>query len=379
MSLLKPSVLMLTAAVGVVGSNSLVLGPIATVVGQSFGASASDVLVASAAYGIAVAVSALTLAPQVDRIGAGRVTVLALGLMALALTLTALAPGVPMLVAAQLLAGLAAGAALPAIYSLSAEVADPGREAETLGLVLTGWTLALVAGVSLAGPVADFIHWRAVFAGLAALALLMSVALHVRLAGRGAPMDGRRTSPLTALGTPGILPGLFGVAAFMTAFYGVYTYLGPHVQTVLGRSAAMTGLLTLSYGAGFGLAVPLDRMVDRLGPARMAPVLLFTLVGVYVALAAAMGSFAALVAMCFVWGLVNHAAMTLLVARLSALAPSRRGAILGLYSATTYLCMALGVALFRPLYEGWGLAAAALLSALCILPAALQSFGSRRS
>lgn len=379
MSLLKPSVIILTAAVGVVGSNSLMLGPIATAVANSFaGAGASDVLMASAAYGLATAFSALTLAPQVDRIGAGRVAVLALLVLAAALVASAMATSVPLLIAAQLVAGLAGGAALPSIYSLSAEVADQGREAETLGVVLSGWTIALVAGASLAGPVAEYLHWRATFAGLGVFALIAATVLHIRLRGRGAPVDGKTTSPLVALQTPGIVPALIGVAAFMIAFYGIYTYLGWHVQGVLGYSTAMTGLLTLSYGIGFGLAVPLDRVIDRMGAVRMAPVLLFTLAGVYVVLALVMQSFALLIALCFVWGLVNHMAMTLIVSQLSALAPSRRGAILGLYSATTYLCVAGGVAVFRPIVEHFGLSMAAFVSALCILPAALQSLQRHR-
>ncbi|WP_316013448.1 MFS transporter [Roseobacter sp. HKCCA0434] len=373
MAVLRPVPLLLTAAVGVVGANSLVLGPIAPVVAGNLGSETGAVLTASAGYGLAVAVSALTLAPQVDRIGAGRVVVLSLVMLALALMLSAAAPTVAILVPAQVLAGIAAGAALPAIYSLASEVAHPGEEAATLGLVLTGWTLALVAGVSVAGPVSEYLHWRIVYIALAVLGVLICLGLQIRLRGRGAPIDGRTVSPLVALGTPGIRPALFGVATFMMAFYGLYTWIGPHVQLVLERSAAATGLIPLSYGSGFGLAVLLDRVIDRMGAARMAPRILFLLTGIYLGLALSVGSFWPLVAVCFAWGLVNHLAMTLLVARLSALDPARRGAILGLYSATTYICVAIGVTLFRPIFESYGLGAAAAVSALCILPAAMQA------
>ncbi|QPH56196.1 MFS transporter [Pontivivens ytuae] len=375
--MLTPTILLLTSAVGVVGANSLMLGPIATTVAESFpGADAARVLQAASAYGLATALSALGLAPQVDRIGAGRVVLLALATLAVALAGAMLAIGVGMLIGAQVLAGLAAGAALPAIYSLTAEVALKGREAETLGIVLTGWTLALVAGVSLAAPISDFVHWRAVFGLLAGFAALIATALALRLE-RGSGAPGHRTSPLAALRVPGIGAGLVGVAGFMIAFYGVYTWLGPHVQQVLGRSTALTGLLPLAYGIGFGLAVPLDRMVDRWGSARMRPIVLAILVGVYVALALGMGAFWVLVALCLVWGLVNHVAMTLIVGGLTQLDPARRGAIMGLYSATTYLCVAVGVSGFRPIYEGFGLATAAVVSALCLIPALVQSL--RRS
>jgi DHA1 family inner membrane transport protein len=41
------------------------------------------------------------------------------------------------------------------------------------------------------------------------------------------------TSPLTALRVPGVPGVLINVAAFMTAFYGLYSYLGPHISETL--------------------------------------------------------------------------------------------------------------------------------------------------
>ncbi|TGR92549.1 MFS transporter, partial [bacterium M00.F.Ca.ET.191.01.1.1] len=91
----------------------------------------------------------------------------ALLLLALALAASALAPTVSALVAAQLFAGIAAGVAMPAIYASSAAIAPPGRESGTIGVVLTGWTLSMVAGVSLSAVLADLSHWRAGFAAVA--------------------------------------------------------------------------------------------------------------------------------------------------------------------------------------------------------------------
>jgi len=86
-----------------------------------------------------------------------------------------------MLCIAQAAAGLCAGVALPAIYGLAADVGPNGRESETLGKVLTGWTLSLVAGVSLSAVVSDLVGWRAVYAVLAIGAAALALAI-----GRGA-------------------------------------------------------------------------------------------------------------------------------------------------------------------------------------------------
>lgn len=46
-----------------------------------------------------------------------------------------------------------------------------------------------------------------------------------------------------------------------------------------------------------------------------------------------------MVTLAAVWGLINHATMTALMHRLTLLSTRKRGAVLGLYSATTYACV----------------------------------------
>ncbi|MGL6251053.1 MAG: MFS transporter, partial [Billgrantia desiderata] len=144
-------VLLLTAASAVIGANSLALSPIAATVAASFpGRNAADVVTAAALYGLATACSALLLASLSDRIGAERALTRALLVLSASLGAAALSPALWTLIVAQALAGLAAGVALPAIYTLTAQVAEKGRESQTLSFVLTGWTLSLVVGVGLA-------------------------------------------------------------------------------------------------------------------------------------------------------------------------------------------------------------------------------------
>lgn len=129
-----PPILLLTASVALVGSNSLSLGPIAVSVAASFpGRTAADVMIASALFGAGTAVSALTLAAVVDRVGLARSLVAALTVLSLAMLATTLAPTLGWLRAAQAVAGLATGVALPATYGLAAETAPPGQGSAYLG------------------------------------------------------------------------------------------------------------------------------------------------------------------------------------------------------------------------------------------------------
>ncbi|RWL20783.1 MULTISPECIES: MFS transporter [Mesorhizobium] len=360
---------LLTGCIAVIGSNSLVLGPIAPAVAASFTTSVPAVMIASAAFGLGTSASALFLARYIDRLGARRMLQGALLLLAIALVSSAAAPTVTTLVAAQLLAGIAAGVAMPAIYASSAAIAPPGRESGTIGVVLTGWTLSMVAGVSLSAVLADLVHWRAVFAAVAVLAALALTGLTLTSLS-DVRKSGPAPTPLGALAVPGIVPLLVACGAFMTAFYGVYGYLGDHLHNGLGRPVSANGLAALAYGAGFGMAALLDGVIDRLGARRVMPFAYLLVAVVYVALAAAGGSFHLTIAMVAAWGLANHLGLNVLVMRLSALDPARRGTIMGLNSAVTYLAVFVGTTAFGPLYSSFGFAASAVVAALLMLVAA---------
>ncbi|TPK42388.1 MFS transporter [Mesorhizobium sp. B2-5-4] len=360
---------LLTGCIAVIGSNSLVLGPIAPAVAVSFATSVPTVMTAAAAFGLGTSASALFLARHIDRVGARRMLQAALLLLALALVASAAAPTVAALVAAQLVAGIAAGVAMPAIYASAAAIAPPGRESGTIGVVLTGWTLSMVAGVSLSAVLADLVHWRAVFA---AVALLATLALG-GLSASSLP-DVRKTgpapSPFEAFGIPGIVPLLVACGAFMTAFYGVYGYLGDHLHSGLGQAVSANGLAALAYGTGFGTAVLFDGIIDRLGARRVMPFAYLLVAMIYVAIATTSDSYGLTLAMMAVWGLANHFGLNVLVMRLSALDPSRRGTIMGLNSAVTYLAVFVGTTGFGPLYSGFGFAACAMVAAVLMLVAA---------
>lgn len=373
------NVLLLTGSIAVIGANSLVLSPIAASVARSFaGVDAAGVMTAAAVYGLATAFSALTLAARVDRIGAERALLWALLVLVVALTGAALAPSLALLCLAQGLAGLAAGIALPAVYTLTAQVAEKGRESETLGIVLTGWTLSLVAGVSLSALLADVLHWRGVFAGLALLAVGLALGVMRRRDWGEAVRGAEATSPLTALRVPGIAAALMNVAAYMTAFYGLYNYLGSHLGGALQLPTAFAGLATFAYGTGFGMAALLGRLVDRCGMALASIGAFISLALVYLGLAISADVPTVLLALCVVWGLANHVGLNLIVRRLTELDPRQRGAIMGLYSAITYLCVFVGALAYRPLFEQFGFAACALVSAGCIAPALGWALGFRR-
>ncbi|CUH89030.1 Inner membrane transport protein YdhP [Phaeobacter sp. CECT 5382] len=362
------SVLILMSAIGIIGSNSLLLSPLVLAVGADLAASPAGVIQAASSYGLGVAAAALTLAPLGDRIGAGRLLRLALLALTAGLTASAAAPNLWGLILAQGFCGLAGGAALPSIYSLAALIAPKGREARTVGLVLTGWTLSMVLGVSLSAWVADLAGWRLVYLALATLAAVLWLSSD-GLA-RIKAMHSQPSSLLTALRVPGIKRGLLAASLLMLGFYISYFFTGAHITLGLGRSTAEAGLLPLFYGIGFGLAVLFDPLLDKLGLTRATPPIFVLITLTYLGMGAVADSYGLLLAMSLIWGIFQHLGLNLLVARLTALDPSQRGAIMGLYSTVTYLCVFAAPFAGGLVFAPWGLLGCLAVSAgLCLLEA----------
>lgn len=371
----KP-IALLTAAIAVVGANSMVLAPITGAVSRDIGGDPADIVRAAAAYGLTTAVSAIFLAPRADVIGANKALYQAVIIILVSMIASVLSPSLWALTAAQAVGGIGAGMAIPAIYALAPQLGPKGQEKRSMGLVLSGWTLALVGGVAGSGFLAEWAGWRAVYTVLAIAIIGVFIAMH-RIDLRVDLSTARATSPLTALRVPGITGALFAAGTFMLGFYGTYAFIGAHVHDALGLGTDWAGVVTLLYGTGFGLAALVDKYVDRL-PQRQAGVLCFSgLVVVYVAQAAFGAAFAPLAMIALIWGIVQHLGLNFVVSRLAALDATQRGAVLGLNSAVTYLAVTGGAIAFRPAYEAGGLMACNLISAVCVAAALLESLRSR--
>ncbi|OED39862.1 hypothetical protein AB833_13325 [Chromatiales bacterium (ex Bugula neritina AB1)] len=374
---LPGEVWLLTAVVAIVGSNSLLLGPIAPDIAADLSVSVNSVLGASANFGLGTATSAFFLARFIDRFGARTVLCTAIIILLCAFILSTLSQTVSTLLAAQFVAGLAAGLALPASYASAASISPPHQESRVLGIVLTGWTISLVAGVSLSAILADLIHWRAVFNTLAAIAVVVLVLL-LRSSLPNRQSQNGTSTPFTALRVSGVPLLLFFVTCYMAAFYGVYNFVGDHVVQTLGRTVGSNAWIAFSYGCGFGLATLLDPLLDRLlnnhsggnGTARftrnqLAAIALALLTALYTVLIWASADFFTLVSGAFIWGGLNHLGLNILIAALNSTDSSRRGAIMGVYSGITYLSMSLGTVAFAAIYSR------ADFQTLCLFAAAL--------
>jgi predicted MFS family arabinose efflux permease len=368
---------LLTLAIGIIGANSMILPPIASAVATDLAVDPARIIIAMSTYGAATALSALFLAPRADVIGADRSLRRACALLTLALLLSALAPNAALLQASHLLAGLGAGMGLPAIYGLAAEVAPKGQEKRVIGQVLAGWTLSIVGGVLMASMVADFIGWRWLYMLLSALTALLWLLLgHSEI---NAARGGTPTSPFSAIKVQGGGRALFANVMLMFGFFGAYSFLGIHVSEALARSTSSAGILTMFYGSGYGAASLIAHLVDRLSRQQAMALGFAGLALSHVMIGLFSASYAALLICAFVWGVFQAITLNAVLDRLNALEPRQRGAIMGLNSASTYVCVMLGGLVFALPYGHYGLMGCVALSALCSLAGSVEALLPRHA
>ena len=361
---------LLTLGIVVMGSNSLVLSPILTDVARDLETTPVVIARVISVYGAATALSSALFGGVIDRFGARRVLLVVAAAMVLALIGCAASIGWISLALSQAVVGGAVGVMLPAVYATATASAPAGEGARVLGRVVAGWGISMVVGVPVSAFITEYAGWRATFGVLAAVAAAAMIGFS-RLPSLARGEQAAAVSPAAALGIPGVVPLLAICCAYMTAFYGLYAFLGDHLRVTLDLNAGPAGLVVLGYGAGFGLASLAGASVDRIGPRRLFPAVLLAIAAVYLALIPATAALGSAIAMAVIWGFVNHIGVNLIILFLSERDPDARGALMGLYTAVTYASVFAGPLVLGTLYGPFGFAAAAVAAAAFLAGAAL--------
>lgn len=368
-------VILLMCSVAIVGSNGLLLSPILSDVASSLAAPLNSAAIAMSSYGAGTAISALFLAPLIDRYGAS--WALKTGLIALLLSLfgSSLAISVAMLIVFQAIAGVGAGLVLPSAYALATKCTSPEFASQALGRVLIGWSLSLIAGVPLSALITEYAGWRVAYLCLAVSAMIIFSCLpRSPLYPRKNTEDASWPTPFRALKETGVRPLLTIGLAFTSAFYGTYAFVVQETHEVLQTSTAQAGIVVLVFGLGFASASIANRWVDQVGPQKVLPWLLMINATIFVSMSLTMASLAAFLAVAFCWGFANHLTLNSIVLLLSQSSDGQRGAILGLNSATTYAGLTIGTIVASLIYPVAGFERILLVAATVQIAAALLAF-----
>ncbi|AKJ68823.1 MFS transporter [Pandoraea thiooxydans] len=179
-SLTRGSVLLMAIACGLTVANLYYNQPMLDDIRRDFGLSASQVGLIPMLTQLGYAFGLLTLTPLGDRVDRRRLILGMLAVLTLSLIGAALSPSLAALGAASFLAGVTSTVAQQ-IVPLAAQLAEPARRGKTVGQVMSGLLIGILAARTLSGVVATAFGWRDMFWIAAAMMVVLALILARRL------------------------------------------------------------------------------------------------------------------------------------------------------------------------------------------------------
>jgi DHA1 family inner membrane transport protein len=374
---LGAATLALLLGVFAVGSEALVISPLLEDVADDFGTGVDAAGLSVSVYGLAVAVVAPAAGWVADRTSRRGAILLGLVVFAVAGLLCAAAPSLTGLVAGRALCGVGTGLFLPAAYAWVGDEVPYDSRARVMGWVISGWALALVAGVPLGGLIGQVAGWREALAALALLAALATV-LTVRLLPPAAPRPEAGAAPpriglRAALGVAAVRWLLLVNLLDMLAFYGVYTYLGSFLREELDVGSGPAAGLIVLYGIGVAVMSLNGWVIDGIGKDRAVTLTLLALTALFAVLPFTAAAPVALGVVLVLMGTQQAGFLTAMATLATNAMPAGRGAVVALMSSTTYVGVMLGAAVMGPVFEGPGYRVIGVACAAIALTAAALS------
>lgn len=147
--------------------------PLGATLSRALGFAAQDVAWLSVSYTLASLLAGLIASRLVAPLGRQRTIWIGMGLFTLANVITPWADALPSLLACRALAGLAGAPVTATLMSLVIDATPPAQRGKAISSVMSGASLAVVAGVPLALSISNTFGWPSAFRMVAAGAMAL--------------------------------------------------------------------------------------------------------------------------------------------------------------------------------------------------------------
>ncbi|MFF0558025.1 Cmx/CmrA family chloramphenicol efflux MFS transporter [Streptomyces sp. NPDC004266] len=257
---------LLALAVFAMGTSEFMLAGLLPDIAADLGVPVGTAGLLTAAFAVGMVVGAPP-AAVLARGRSGRSGLLGFLLVFLAAhVLAATTTSFPVLLATRVTAALANAGFLAVALTTAAALVAPERKGRALAVLLSGTTVATIAGVPGGALLGTLFGWRAAFWAVAVLCLPAVLGI---LRGLPAP-DGERTvrpalrAELARLRRPRLLLAMLLGALVNAATFGGFTFLAPLVTGTTGLGAVWVPVVLVLFGAGSFAGVSVaGRLADR--------------------------------------------------------------------------------------------------------------------
>lgn len=201
------------------------------------------------AYALGVVVGAPLIAVVTARVRRNRLVIGLLVLFVLGTIGSAVAPTFELVLVARFVAGLPHGAYFGAAGLLAASMMGPGTEGRGFAIVLSGLTVANVAGVPLITLLGQNAGWRVAYVVIAGVFVLALIAV-AATASKASTAGGSPAAELHALGRPQVWLVAVTAALGFSGFFAATSYIAPMTTTVTGLPQTAVAWVLVAVGLG---------------------------------------------------------------------------------------------------------------------------------
>ncbi|MEU6077170.1 Cmx/CmrA family chloramphenicol efflux MFS transporter [Micromonospora sp. NPDC047074] len=238
----------------------------------------------------------------------------------------------PVLFATRVVAALANAGFLAVALTTATALVAPDRKGRALAVLLSGTTIATIAGVPGGAVLGTLLGWRATFWAVAVLCLPAAVGIFSGVSVRTG-RDGKGEGPalrseLAWLARPRLILVMLLGALVNAATFGSFTFLAPIVTDIAGLGQWWISVVLVLFGVGSLVGVTVAGRLSDQRPGLVISVGGPLLLVGWLALAMLAESPAALLVLVFVQGALSFALGSTLIARVlyeSAGAPTMAG------------------------------------------------------
>jgi DHA1 family chloramphenicol resistance protein-like MFS transporter len=312
---------LLALAVFVMGTSEFMLAGLVPAIADGLDVSVGSAGLLTSAFAVGMVLGAPVMAAFARRWPPRATIVGCVVIFAVCHIVAALTPAFSVLFATRVVAAVANAGFLAVALSTATRLVAPNQKGRALAVLLSGTTIATVAGVPAGALLGTALGWRATFWAVALLCVPAAVGIAVAIRGGGPTAsdgtgrDHSLKTELAQLRAPRLLVVMLLGALVNGGTFSAFTYLAPVVTETAGLSATWVPAALVLFGTGSFLGVVVAGRTSDTRPRLILRLTAPALFLGWVALAVLAAHPALLLILVFTQGILAFAVGSTLIAR----------------------------------------------------------------